>query len=143
LWAMDCNLRSTNIGNLQLWALVRGCLLLDGCRKRWKRKGSSYGQCCTFQHRSTSVLRHYRLTVLRGRNSRAFLLSGRSLQHFCRLALTCLAGVHIDDMRLEIFLQPVLAVSAADSGLAPAGVETLHGLKVFAVNVSLAEFELV
>src|ERR1039458_7699157 len=51
--------------------------------------------------------------------------------------------VHVDDVGLEVLFQTVLAVSAADAGLAPAGVEALHGLEVLAIHVGLAELQLV
>lgn len=46
-------------------------------------------------------------------------------------------------MRLQVLQKAVLAVSAADAGLAPARMEALHAFEVFAVDVGLAELETV
>ena len=51
--------------------------------------------------------------------------------------------VHVDDVGLEILLKAVLAVGAADAGLAPSGMEALHGLEVFAIHVGFAELQLI
>ena len=46
-------------------------------------------------------------------------------------------------MGLEVFHEAVLAVRAANARLAPSGVEALHGLEVFAVDVGLAKLQAV
>jgi len=40
--------------------------------------------------------------------------------------------VHVDDVGLQVLLQTVFAVRAADAGLPPSGVKALHGLEVLA-----------
>src|SRR5438445_196961 len=51
-------------------------------------------------------------------------------------------ALHIDDVSLGELVEAVFAIGAADAAFAPAGVEALHGLEVFAVDVGLAEVDL-
>jgi hypothetical protein len=44
-------------------------------------------------------------------------------------------------MGLEKLVEAVFAVGAADAGFSPTGVEALHGLEVFAVDVGLTEMD--
>src|ERR1700722_4673083 len=46
-------------------------------------------------------------------------------------------------MRLEELFQSVRSVGTTNPGFAPAGMEALHGLKMFAIDVSLAELQFV
>ena len=84
-------------------------------------------------------------------NSLTHLSGGRSRQltrcprrayrnRFLFLLLLVEIVVQVDDVSLEIFFQAVLAIGAADSGFAPAGMEALHGLEVLAVHIGLADF---
>ena len=50
-------------------------------------------------------------------------------------------SLHVDDLRLRVLVEPVLAVCPADPG-APTGMEALHGLEVLAIDVGLAEAQL-
>ena len=51
--------------------------------------------------------------------------------------------VHINNMRLQILFEPMLSIGTANTGLTPAGVESLHRFKVFTVNVRFAELQLI
>ena len=51
--------------------------------------------------------------------------------------------IHIDNMRLQILFKAMFSVGSADTGLTPAGMESLHGFKVFTVYVCFAELQLV
>src|ERR1017187_7861888 len=55
---------------------------------------------------------------------------------------TGLPPLHVDDVRLRELVEAVLAVRAADAALAPTGVEALHSLKIFAIDVRFAEVDL-
>jgi len=50
--------------------------------------------------------------------------------------------LHIDDVALREFIQAVFAVCATDSALAPSSMKSLHGFKVFPVDVSFAKSDL-
>ena len=47
--------------------------------------------------------------------------------------------VQVDDVRLQVFFQAMFSVGSADAGFAPAGVESLHGLEVLAIDVCFAK----
>ena len=51
--------------------------------------------------------------------------------------------LQINHVGLRVFIKAVLAVSAANTGFAPAGVVALHGLEIFAVDIGLSKTELV
>ncbi len=50
--------------------------------------------------------------------------------------------LQVNDVGLGVFVKPMFAVGSAYARLSPASVKTLHGFKVFPVNVGLAELDL-
>ena len=51
------------------------------------------------------------------------------------------SGLQIDHLGLQVLIQAVAAICAADPRLTPAGVEPLHRLKVLTVDIGFAKLQ--
>ena len=57
---------------------------------------------------------------------------------FCVYAPSIL-GLYVNDVRLQVIFQSMLAVRPTDTRLTPAGMEALHRLEVLPVDIGLAK----
>ncbi|VFS49970.1 Uncharacterised protein [Budvicia aquatica] len=59
----------------------------------------------------------------------------------CGFFIDIILRLNIDHMGVGIFIQAVFSIGSANAGFTNAGVETLHGFKVFSVNIGFTKVQ--